>query len=121
MTWHNWARTTAVRPAEVGWPTDTAPVSEIVQRAAASGRRVKAVGAGHSFTPIAAAPDVQLRLDRLTGVVAVEADGRVRVRAGTRLRDLSTELAPHGLALENLGDIDVQTLAGALATGTHGT
>src|SRR5690606_30665389 len=56
-----------------------------------------------------------------TGIVAVEPRGRVRVRAGTRLRDLSVELAAHGLGLENLGDIDVQTVAGAVSTGTHGT
>ncbi|MBD8062070.1 D-arabinono-1,4-lactone oxidase [Oceanitalea stevensii] len=121
MTWRNWSGTVAVTPAEVLVPRDTAEVAAIVRRAAATGRRVTAVGAGHSFTPVAEARDVQLRLDRLTGIVAVEPEGRVRVRAGTRLRELSALLATHGLALENLGDIDVQTLAGALSTGTHGT
>ena len=46
---------------------------------------------------------------------------RVRVRAGTRLADLNRMLADRGLALANLGDIDRQTISGALATGTHGT
>lgn len=121
MTWRNWSGTVAVVPAEVVAPRDTAEVAALVRRAAATGRRVTAVGSGHSFTPVAEARDIQLRLDRLTGIVAVEPGGRVRVRAGTRLRELSALLAAHGLALENLGDIDVQTLAGALATGTHGT
>lgn len=121
MTWRNWSGTVAVTPAEVVVPRDTAEVAEVVRRAAAAGRRVTAVGSGHSFTPAAEARDVQLRLDRLTGIVAVEPGGRVRVRAGTRLRELGTLLAAHGLAMENLGDIDVQTLAGALSTGTHGT
>ena len=121
MTWRNWAGTVAVTPAEVAAPRDVEEVADVVRRAARTGRQVTAVGAGHSFTPAAEARDVQLRLDRLTGIVAVEPGGRVRVRAGTRLRDLGTLLAAHGLALENLGDIDVQTLAGALATGTHGT
>src|SRR4051812_13149357 len=45
----------------------------------------------------------------------------VRVQGGIRLRELGLELAARGLAMENLGDVDAQTLAGALATGTHGT
>ncbi len=121
MTWRNWSGTVAVTPADVVVPRDVAEVAGVVRRAAAAGRRVTTVGAGHSFTPVAEARDVQLRLDRLTGIVAVEPGGRVRVRAGTRLRELSALLSVHGLALENLGDIDVQTVAGAIATGTHGT
>lgn len=121
MSWRNWAGTVHAQPAEVLSPRDTGEVAELVARATARGRQVTAVGAGHSFTPIAEARDLQLRLDHLTGIVAVAPGGRVRVRAGTRLRDLSAALAGHGLALANLGDIDVQTVAGAVSTGTHGT
>jgi len=121
MTWRNWSGTVHAQPAQVLTPRDTGEVAEVVARAAARGRQVTAVGAGHSFTPVAEARDLQLRLDHLTGIVAVEPGGRVRVRAGTRLRGLSAALAQHGLALANLGDIDVQTIAGAVATGTHGT
>ena len=121
MTWQNWSGTVAVTPAEVACPRDVEEVVEVVRRAGRAGRQVTAVGSGHSFTPLAEARDVQLRLDHLTGIVAVEPGGRVRVRAGTRLRELSALLAGHGLALENLGDIDAQTVAGAVATGTHGT
>jgi FAD-linked oxidoreductase len=65
---------------------------------------------------------VQLLLDRLSGVIAVdEASGRVTLAAGTRLRQLPALLAPYGLALENMGDIDRQSIAGATSTGTHGT
>jgi L-gulonolactone oxidase len=65
---------------------------------------------------------VLLRPNRLTGLLAVDtAGGTATVRAGTRLSELSVLLAEHGLALENLGDIDEQTVAGALSTGTHGT
>jgi L-gulono-1,4-lactone dehydrogenase len=63
-----------------------------------------------------------LRLEALRGVLdADRASGLVRVGAGTVLADLNEELAALGLALENLGDIDAQTLAGAISTGTHGT
>ena len=79
-------------------------------------------GAGHSFTPIAATDGISLRLDRMSGVRRVEVDtGRVTLGAGTRLRDLPALLEPYGLALQNMGDIDAQTIAGAISTGTHGT
>jgi FAD-linked oxidoreductase len=84
--------------------------------------RVKAVGAGHSFTGIAAAPGVLLDLAALSGVVDVDLErGRVRLAAGTPLHQLPRLLRPYGLALENMGDIDRQTIAGATSTGTHGT
>ena len=46
---------------------------------------------------------------------------RVRVLAGTPLHVLNPALQALGLALPNLGDIDRQTISGAIATGTHGT
>lgn len=93
-----------------------------MQAALSRGRRIKAVGSGHSFTGIAIAPDVLLDLSDLTGLVTVDAQRRrVTLRAGTRLHQIPGLLAPHGLAMENLGDIDRQTIAGAISTGTHGT
>jgi FAD-linked oxidoreductase len=84
--------------------------------------RIKAVGAGHSFTGIAVAPGVQLDLEDLSGIVDVDPErGRVTLAAGTHLHQLPRLLRPHGLALENMGDIDRQTIAGATSTGTHGT
>jgi L-gulonolactone oxidase len=120
--WTNWAGNQACSPAEVAVPRDAAGVAAVVSRAAERGLRVKPVGAGHSFTGVALTDGVHLRLDALTGLVAADpATGLVRLRAGTRLRDVPALLAPHGLAMTNLGDIDAQTLAGAVSTGTHGT
>ncbi|HWU46694.1 MAG TPA: D-arabinono-1,4-lactone oxidase [Humibacter sp.] len=120
--WRNWGRSVAITPMRVERPADAAAVQRAVIAASSHGLTVKAVGAGHSFSPIALAPDVQLDLERLTGIVEVDREqGRVRLRAGTRLHRLPHLLAPYGLALENLGDIDRQTLAGATSTGTHGT
>lgn len=86
------------------------------------GLTVKAVGAGHSFTGIAIAPGVLLELDDLQGLVSADAaTGRVTLLAGTRLHRIPRLLAPYGLAMENLGDIDRQSIAGAISTGTHGT
>ena len=121
-TWRNWARTEAVRPLRVERPADAGAVQRAVRAAAASGLRVKPVGSGHSFTGIAVAPDVQLDLADLSGVIDADAaTGRVTLGAGTPLHRLPGLLEPHGLALANMGDIDRQTVSGAISTGTHGT
>jgi L-gulonolactone oxidase len=83
---------------------------------------VKPIGAGHSFTSIGVTDGVQLRLDRLAGIVRADREtGLVTVLAGTRLHALNEALWHLGLSLSNLGDIDVQTISGAISTGTHGT
>ncbi|RXZ70978.1 D-arabinono-1,4-lactone oxidase [Agromyces albus] len=120
--WRNWARTESARPMRVERPATAGAVQRAVVAAAASGLRVKPVGSGHSFTGIAVAPDVQLDLADLSGVIDADvATGRVTLAAGTRLHELPRLLAPYGLALPNMGDIDKQTIAGATSTGTHGT
>ena len=120
--WQNWARTETVRPQLVEYPSTVEAVRRSVRSAAARGRPVKAVGAGPSFTGIAVAPGTLLDLTDLSGLVAVERErARVRLLAGTRLHRIPALLAPHGLAMANLGDIDRQSIAGAVSTGTHGT
>jgi FAD/FMN-containing dehydrogenases len=80
------------------------------------------LGSGHSFTAAAATSGVALDLSGWTGITAADtASGLVTARSGTTLRALNAELSGLGLAMANLGDIDAQTLAGALSTGTHGT
>lgn len=120
--WRNWGGTATANPASVRHPRSETDVAELVVDARSHGLRVKAVGAGHSFSPIAVAPDVQVVLSNLSGIRGVDPETRrVRVGAGTHLYDMPKLLAPHGLAMPNLGDIDKQTLAGATSTGTHGT
>ena len=120
--WQNWSRTERVRPQRVEYPPTVAAVRRSVAAAAARGLGVKAVGAGHSFTGIAVAPGVLLELSDLRGLVSVDRErARVRLLAGTRLHQIPALLAPYGLAMENLGDIDRQSIAGAISTGTHGT
>ena len=120
--WQNWARTERVRPQRVEYPPTVEAVRRSVRAAAARGMSVKAVGAGHSFTGIAAAPGVLLELSDLSGLVSVDRERqRVRLLAGTRLHRIPALLAPFGLAMPNLGDIDRQSISGAISTGTHGT
>jgi len=121
-TWRNWGRSESIRPQLVARPRSVGEVAAVVHYARERGLAVKAVGAGHSFTAIAAAPGIQLDLSRLDGLLAVDAaTGRATLAAGTRLYRLPALLGPHGLAMENMGDIDRQSISGATSTGTHGT
>ena len=120
--WANWAGDQRCRPARVVAPRSREELAEVVGAAAAAGEKVSVTGSGHSFTEAAMTDQTMLRLDALRGVLDADpASGLVRVGAGTVLADLNEELAGLGLALENLGDIDAQTVAGAISTGTHGT
>src|SRR5699024_1675969 len=121
-TWRNWAGTAGASPERVHTPRDNSDIAETVARVAANGRRVRVLGSGHSFTPIAVSDSDAIDLGNFTGITAADTDtGLVKVRAGTSLRALNAELDQLGLAMTNLGDIDSQTIAGAVSTGTHGT
>jgi FAD-linked oxidoreductase len=103
-------------------PRSPEGVQRAVQAAASQGLSIKAVGAGHSFTGIAVAPGVLLELDDLQGLISADAvTGRATFLAGTRLHRIPGLLAAYGLAMQNLGDIDRQSISGAISTGTHGT
>jgi L-gulono-1,4-lactone dehydrogenase len=120
--WRNWAGDQHCRPAAVETPGSIEEISAAILRAGAEGRRVRVAGSGHSFSDITLTDGLQLRLDRLTRVLDLDrSSGLVRVQGGITIRELSARLVEHGLALENLGDVDAQTLAGAIATATHGT
>ena len=121
-TWSNWSKTVSSTPTDVATPWTTEAVEATVSQAIAQSRRVKAIGSGHSFTGIAAADDLQLDLANYTGIVAFDQHaGRVTLRSGTRLWQIPQLLEGSGWAMENLGDINQQSIAGAISTGTHGT
>jgi len=120
--WHNWAGNVEARPSAISQVSTVDGVRACLAAARSRGTTVRVSGSGHSFTPLVATDGVLLRLDGLNGVVAVDRDrSRVRVLAGTPLHELNPALQAQGLALPNLGDIDRQTVSGAVATGTHGT
>ncbi len=120
-SWTNWAGTVQSEPADFLNPASIEEVQMLVLRAKEERRSIRVIGAGHSFTPIAATSDWLVSLDQLTGVVEITDQGTVEVLAGTRLYDLAAQLNKVGLAQENLGDINTQSIAGAISTGTHGT
>jgi L-gulono-1,4-lactone dehydrogenase len=115
----NWTGDQVCRPAAHVSPRTREELEEAVRQAASTGRKVKVAGSGHSFSAAAMTDGVLVHLEQLNEVAF---DGEtVSVGAGIVLRDLSHALAREGRALENLGDIDKQTLAGAISTATHGT
>ena len=109
-------------PAERARPRDRDELAEAIASAAAAGRKVGIAGSGHSFTEAALTAGTMIDTRSLSGVIAADrASGLVKVGSGTLLAELNEELHRLGLAMENLGDIDRQTIAGAISTGTHGT
>jgi L-gulonolactone oxidase len=121
-SWTNWAGDQSCRPAEILAPANREELAAALVAAAAAGRKVSVAGSGHSFTEAALSEGTLLRIEALRGVIDADpGSGLVKVGAGTVLADLNEDLAGLGLAMENLGDIDSQTVAGAISTGTHGT
>ncbi|GHO42722.1 D-arabinono-1,4-lactone oxidase [Ktedonospora formicarum] len=123
--WHNWSGSVTGHPKNFAQPQSVEELRQIVQQTAKAGGQLRVVGAGHSFTPLVQTDDTLLSLDNWQGIEHIEKDENqhdiVTVRAGTRLNHLGKLLHANGLAQENLGDIDVQSIAGAISTGTHGT
>jgi L-gulonolactone oxidase len=120
--WRNWAGDERCRPAEIETPATRDELVEVVRRAGERGLSVRASASGHSFTEIALTDGVMVRFDRLDRIISADAaTGLVKVEGGIVLADLNRRLDRLGLAFENLGDIDRQTLAGSISTGTHGT
>ena len=118
----NWSKLQRFQPREILAPRSEDELASIVTRAAVEGRRVKVMGAGHSFTAVAVTPDFHVTIHELAQLHSVDrASGLVTVGAGITLHRLNRVLDEHGLALTNMGDIDKQSLAGAISTGTHGT
>src|SRR5262249_28464061 len=120
--WRNWAGDQRCTPARLLEPGTTAELGETVAAAARDGLSVRVAGAGHSFSDIALTDGVMIGMGRMNR--RLEADrpsGLVKVQAGITIRELGAALDTYGLAMENLGDIDLQTIAGAISTATHGT
>ena len=121
-TWSNWTGDQSCRPAEVVRPGSRDELAAAIVAAGTAGCKVSVAGSGHSFTEAALTGGALIRIEALNGVLDADpGSGLVKVGAGTVLADLNEELAGLGLAMENLGDIDHQTIAGAISTGTHGT
>lgn len=117
--WRNWSGLQSCQPSGRLMPGTAAELATWLR---GSSGPLRCVGSGHSFTGLVPTSGTLVSLDRLSGVAHHDTTRQqVTVRAGTRLAVLNSQLSDLGLALHNLPDINVQTLAGALSTATHGT
>ena len=122
VSWSNWAGNQSVDNVSLFKPRTEEEIQRVVQFAIANKLRVKAVGSGHSFTAIALSRDVLLDLSDYDAVIAIDnLANTVTVQAGIQLSKMNLILQSNGLAMQNLGDITYQTIAGAISTSTHGT
>ena len=117
-TWSNWSGFQQAHPQHILHPDNVLELQSIVQ----SHPKIRVVGAGHSFTPLVCTDATLVSLNQISGVSSSDtAHSRCSLYAGTRLYNLDQYLEPINQALMNQGDIDQQSLAGAVSTGTHGT
>jgi FAD/FMN-containing dehydrogenase len=116
--WRNWSQSVVAQPDLIARPKTEDKVRQLVR----AHRKVRVVGAGHSFMPLCATEGLLLDLSALEGEIepGPERDW-VWAPAGMSLAELTRRLWDLGLSLANQGDVNPQSLAGAIATGTHGT
>ena len=117
--WKNWGRNVQFQPTGMYYPESEEEIVNLVKEAITNKKTIRVAGSGHSFTPVVET-EMLISLDKYQGLVLVDGN-QVTVKAGTKLKVLGELLYEQGLAMENLGDIDVQSIAGAISTGTHGT
>ena len=114
----NWTQNINAQPNEVHRPKSLAELQDVVAKA----QSARAVGSGHSFSPCAHTEATMIVMDDLSRILEVDyLNRRVKVEAGKKLFAFNNELETYGFALPSIGDIDVQSLAGVVSTGTHGT
>ena len=117
--WRNWSGHLVAYPASRFSPGSE---DELADWLKTSNGSIRPVGAGHSFSPLVPTDGHLVIVDRLSGLVVHDPENyRAEVYAGSRLSDLGQPLDEVGQAMPNLPDIDHQTVAGAIATSTHGT
>jgi FAD-linked oxidoreductase len=118
----NWSNYHQWTPAEIATPRSEEEIQQLVIQAREQNKKVRIIGSAHSFMPLWTTDQAIINLDQYQGIVSIDHKlQQATVRAGTKLYTLGEALFAHGLAMENLGDIDRQSLGGTIGTGTHGT
>ncbi|MFJ7953377.1 D-arabinono-1,4-lactone oxidase [Lysinibacillus sp. NPDC096418] len=120
--WTNWAGNMISYPGEMCLPRSIEEVALIVKRAREKKKTIRVTGAAHSFSAVAMPEHIALSLHEMRGLIHLDKEKKeATLWAGTYLYEIGPLLANHGFALINMGDIQEQTIAGAISTGTHGT
>ncbi len=120
--WSNWSGKLTASPEEIVFIRSEADAAAVANGAVRQGRRIRVAGATHSHAPLVQHDDIIVDASGLSGVISVDTTNQSAwVWAGSRICTLGRPLHDAGFALVNQGDIDRQAIAGATATGTHGT
>ena len=118
----NWSGYLTWDPKKILFPESEKEIQNIVKKALEEDQKIRVMGSGHSFTPVSATNDILISLDNYQGLISSDKENlTATVKGGTKLFLLNQLLHEQGMAMENLGDIDQQSIAGAISTGTHGT
>ncbi len=118
----NWGKTYECKPSAILYPKSNEETVEIIQQANKEGRKVRVIGSGHSWTDLVPTNDILISLDAYQGIIETDHQQMTAtVKAGSKLHSIFSALQHEEMALANQGDIDVQSLAGAFTSGTHGT
>ena len=131
LIWRNHSRDQSCYPRRIEHPATTEEIVELVRTAEREGTNVRAVGAGHAWSDVALTDGFLIETDAMSGLLDLDdgtlrqgaREGRplVRVRGGTRVRQLNALLDARGLGLRNMGGYDAQSIAGVVSTSTHGS
>lgn len=120
--WSNWSGSVQCNPKEIKTPSSQEEILSIINNCAEQKSTIRAVGSGHSFTGLVSTQGTLISLDLYQGLENIDPkNNEATVLGGTKLKSLGKLLLNNGLAQANLGDIDVQSIAGAISTGTHGS
>ena len=120
--WENWVGYVTAEPEQKLTPSSVEELQQIIKQARADNKRVRVTGAAHSFSGCAKPEEIAVSLNNMRGLISVDKEKKqATLYAGTYLHEIGEALREHGLALENMGDVQAQTIAGAASTATHGT
>ncbi len=120
-TWTNWYGNQSCSAFVIDAESED-DIIDAVLFAKKNGLKVRVAGTGHSNVPLIPNQGVVIVTDKLKGVAAHDSENNlVTLWGGTKIHDMGDALWELGLGLTNQGDIDTQSIAGAVSTGTHGT
>lgn len=120
--WKNWSGKLSAEPQRIVQVGTVDAIRSELFAARDGGWSLRTAGTAHSHYPLLPTNGVILDTRPLSGLVSVDAEAMTATfRAGTKIHACGRPLLEHGLGLLNQGDIDQQSVGGAIATGTHGT
>lgn len=118
----NWSGSLKFTPFLNVQPDNEEKIISVIHQAASQKKNVRIAGAGHSSSPLVKTDDYLISLKKQKRILKTDLKDRTAIlQGGLTIHEAGMELQKSGLSMHNTGDVDVQMLAGALATGTHGT